>query len=114
MNIEEKTIKLAEVAGFTDIMLPMGFHQQMSDEKSKECGGRWRFEIPKYFEDLNAVHELWLSLPRVSRILVVANLADMLGLPKGEEDEIGELEEALFSATASQRCEALGKTLNLW
>jgi hypothetical protein len=50
-------IAIAEACGFTDIMWPMGFHQQMSDEKSKQCGGRWRFAIPDYCNCLNAIHE---------------------------------------------------------
>jgi hypothetical protein len=100
MNIEEKTIKLAEVAGFTDIMLPMGFHQQMSDEKSKECGGRWRFEIPKYFEDLNAVHEFEKTLTDEE-----AYEAELIRVCQATP---------IWHATAAQRCEAIGKTLNLW
>ena len=109
MNIEEKTIKLAEVAGFTDIMLPMGFHQQMSDEKSKECGGRWRFEIPKYFEDLNAVHELEKALG------FHENTSKGRKLTLKYFHFIGQVcESSKNYATAAQRCEAIGKTLNLW
>jgi hypothetical protein len=107
MNIEEKTIKLAEVAGFTDIMLPMGFHQQMSDEKSKECGGRWRFEIPKYFEDLNAVHELENSLTEIQFRTYRGVLGDIVG-------DVSFFCRKYTSATAAQRAEAIGKTLNLW
>jgi hypothetical protein len=98
MTQEEKTIKLAEAAGFTDIMLPMGFHQQMSDEKSKKCGGRWRFKIPNYFEDLNAVHELEKVVKKVwgKYVKILNSITDPA------------------CATAAQRCEAIGKTLGLW
>ena len=105
MTIEEKTIKLAEVEGFTDIMLPMGFHQQMSDEKAKECGGRWRFEIPKYFNNLNAVHELEKVLTFHEETEYVANL-----MRQYKEYPMTKA----FMASASDRCEAIGKTLNLW
>jgi len=111
MTQEEKRIKLAEAAGFTDIMLPMGFHQQMSDEKSKQCGGRWRFEIPNYFEDLNAVHELekvltdeqWLEYREELRTFSL-----------GPIRLISQWCKADIHATAAQRAEALGKTLKLW
>ena len=109
MTIEEKIIKLAEVAGFTDIMLPMGFHQQMSDEKSKKCGGRWRFAIPKYFEDLNAVHDLFKCVPQNLKpkyfAILCSQISSLITLNGYYE---------ATEATASQRCEAIGKTLNLW
>jgi len=110
MTIQDKTIKLAEVAGFTDIMLPMGFHQQMSDEKSKECGGGWRFEIPKYFEDLNAVHKLEKLLTDEQHLAFRMNLWDIT-VVVGEDDV---WDRHFISATAIQRCEAIGKTLDLW
>jgi len=98
MTQEEKRIKLAKYA----------FSQTQDQE--------WALvrPLPDYFNDLNAVHELWTSLPRVTRLIVVARLAKILKLPKKNQNEIGELEEALFSATAAKRCEALGLTLNLW
>jgi hypothetical protein len=116
MTQEEKRIKLAEAAGFTDIMLPMGFHQQMSDEKSKECGGRWRFEIPNYFEDLNAVHELeniikdhpkWIKM--LAKVIAGVPDATRAGGTKVFVDN-----SILARATAAERCEAIGKTLGLW
>lgn len=111
MTIEEKTIKLAEAAGFTDIMLPMGFHQQMSDEKAKTCGGRWRFEIPKYFEDLNAVHELEKTLTDEQWVIYRDNIRLIV---LGPIRMVSQFLKADIHATAAQRCEAIGKTLNLW
>jgi hypothetical protein len=120
MTQEEKRIKLAEAAGFTDIMLPMGFHQQMSDEKSKKCGGRWRFEIPNYFEDLNAVHELeelvWIDRYRYD---YNNNLDRVVSATpaKGHGSKVGPwFYEGTKArrATAAERCEAIGLTLNLW
>jgi hypothetical protein len=57
MTNEQINVAIAEHCGFTDIMWPTGFHQKMSDEKSKQAGGRWRFQIPDYCNDLNAMHE---------------------------------------------------------
>jgi hypothetical protein len=111
MTIQDKTIKLAEVAGFTDIMLPMGFHQQMSDEKSKECGGRWRFEIPKYFEDLNAVHEFEKLLTDEQWVIYRDNIRLIV---LGPIRMVSQFLKADIHATAAQRCEAIGKTLDLW
>jgi len=117
MTIQEKTIKLAEVAGFTDIMLPMGFHQQMSDEKSKECGGRWRFEIPKYFEDLNAAHEL----EKIVELILDSEawkldhwINEVVCGDAGIDVDPNLAVSLIRKATAEQRCEAIGKTLNLW
>jgi len=112
MTQEQKRIKLAEAAGFT---------QEEPWLDGRKCWGHKKHpkhigfeEIPDYFNDLNAVHELWASLPRATRLIVVARLADILKLPKGNQNEIGELEEALFSASAAQRATAIGLTLNLW
>lgn len=118
MNQEEKNKKLAEHFGWTDLRIAPDILQPqieiLEGRHYSYFGGLDFYEVPNYFQDLNAIHELWLFLPRVSRLLVVAKLADMINLPKGKIDEIGELEEALFSATAAQRCEAIGKTLELW
>jgi hypothetical protein len=101
MDKEKQRIKIAEACGYTDIMLPMGFHQEKSDNKSKECGGRWRFEIPNYPEDLNAMHE-------AEKVLDFNQLKDM-------EDSVNfQFGVFPFHATAAQRAEAFLRTLNLW
>ena len=103
MTEEQINIAIAERCGFTDIMWPTGFHQQMSDEKSKQAGGRWRFQIPDYYNDLNAMHE-------------AENLLD----ENGREDYWNELwnltggEFELCHATCMQRAEAFLKTINKW
>jgi len=110
MTQDEKRIKLAEAAGWKVhpkdrfIVIPPNSPHSVQP----------LFTIPDYFNDLNVVHELWASLPRATRLIVVARLADILKLPKGNQNEIGELEEALFSASAAQRATAIGLTLNLW
>ena len=108
MTQEQKRIKLAKAGGW--VYDP----QEEYPWQDPDPEGEGYYYPPDYFNDLNAVHELWLSLPRGTQLTVVGKLADMINLPKGDQDEIGELEEALFSATAAQRAEALGKTLSLW
>lgn len=109
MDKEKQRIKIAEVCGYTDIMLPMGFHQQKSDEKSKECGGRWRFEIPDYLNDLNMMHEAVKSIPQAMRpsyfaclCRVVSSRIALYGYSAATE------------ATAEQRAEAFLRILDLW
>ncbi len=104
MTNEQINITIAEHCGFTDIMWPTGFHQQMSDEKSKQAGGRWRFQIPDYCNDLNAMHEVELKCILIDSILTDRyshNLYDASDLPS-------------FSSTARQRAEAFLKTIGKW
>lgn len=110
MSPEQINVAIAEACGFSDIIGGHGFHQKMSDEKSKECGGRWRFSIPDYHTDLNAcakmekwlrgtdeqyhndpvIHERWRSYQ------------DYLTRKFG------------VSAPAPDRCEVFLKVLGLW
>jgi|688.fasta_scaffold19560_12 hypothetical protein len=114
MTDEQINIAIAEHCGFTDIMWPTGFHQKMSDEKSKQAGGRWRFQIPDCCNDLNAMHEAektmvnepsyWVKLTEV-----------VLGFEYLDFDPSNEyscLEVA--SASARQRAEAFLKTIGKW
>jgi len=100
MTTNEQRIAIAKACGFADIMLPMGFHQQLSDEKSKQCGGRWRFEIPDYLNDLNACHQM-------EKVLT----ADQWY----EYDRLMPLRDPQkMHATAAQKCNAFLRTLGLW
>lgn len=135
MTQEQKRIKLAEAEGRKwYVHLVEGAESAHPGHRFLAFPGEWmafirvreadmsepiadifdRLRLPDYFNDLNAVHELWASLPRGTRLMVVHHLAKMIKLPKGNQNETGELEEALFSASAAQRAEAIGKTLNLW
>jgi hypothetical protein len=94
MTIDEKRFKLAQYA-----------FSQIQDQK-------WSLAqaLADYFHDLNAVHELESKLTHEQHLAFRMNLWDItVGL--GEDDV---WDRHFISATAAQRCEAIGKTLNLW
>lgn len=111
MTPEQQRIAIAKACGFTDIMLPMGFHQQMSDEKSTQCGGKWRFEIPDYLNDLNACHEMekmltdrqWVQYEEEIRTVVLGGIR-----------LVSQWTKADIHATAAQKSKAFLQTLGLW
>jgi hypothetical protein len=93
MTIEEKRFKLAQHA----------FSQTQGQEWSLAQA------LADYFHDLNAVHDLEMKLPRQ------LNHIDYWQKGYGRFQTIlGELTITPYSATAAQRAEAIGKTLNLW
>jgi hypothetical protein len=111
MTQEQKRIKLAEAAGWIEI----------SDWKAAGINGKhptepWVEVIPDYFNDLNAVQELQDKLTNDQQFEFVYHLNDVLELvPLSSPASYREV--VLFSfanATAAQRFEALGLTLNLW
>jgi len=118
MKPDQQRIAIAEACGFADIMLPMGFHQQLSDEKSKQCGGRWRFEIPDYLNDLNAMHEAEKVLWDTGKAMEFTNqLVGIVCSARGFRWDKGTPDDHLMClshATAAQRAEAFLRTLNLW
>ena len=102
-------VMLAEAVGFTDITFCplMGFHQQRSDEKSKECGGRWRFAIPNYCSDLNAVASIDSKLLPDNRHRYQQFLSQVCE----QERRMAEIGWLMIVATARQRTIALILTL---
>ena len=101
MNKEQKRIKLAEAAGWKEI----------SDWKAAGINGKhptesWVEVIPDYFNDLNEVHELEKILTLSQFWSYADRLNAMVDGSKGKDSYI--------SATAAQRAEAIGLTLNLW
>jgi len=116
MTQEEKRILLAEAAGWTKV------HESWTGQK-KACipNDSQRLPLPDYFHDLNAVHELWTILIKGRDELEDKLSIELLrqigsddpsdgGRPNGSDATW-----ALASnATASQRAEALGLTLNIW
>jgi hypothetical protein len=112
MTQEEKRIKLAEVAGWKVhpkdrfIVIPPNSPHSVQPLST----------IPDYFNDLNAVRELQAKLTSDQQFEFVYQLNDALGLvPLSSPASYKEV--VLFdfaNATAAQRCEAIGKTLNLW
>ena len=97
MTQEEKRIKLAEYA----------FNQTQGQE--------WAVvkPLPDYFSDLNAVHELEKTVfntPEPWRYFHFLN-----EVVCGEDLVVSDVATGLMAtATAAQRAEALGLTLNLW
>jgi hypothetical protein len=92
-------IAIAEACGFTDIMWPMGFHQQMSDERSKLYGGKWNFQIPNYCICLNEMHEAEKYLMDESSVLY-----------KEELEKVS----CIWHSTAKQKAIAFLKAKGKW
>lgn len=120
MTQEEKRIKLAEAAGWTPT--PWGaWTQARSGIPSTECPSH--AELPDYFNDLNAVHELEKELTKDQQSTFAYKL-NMLhptaDITYPDPDMSGYRKELfaeafdLMHATAAQRAEAIGLTLNLW
>lgn len=105
MTQEEKRLKIAEACGWTHIEAetwtqgkPGGIYgYKPIRPKFDPCR---RFHIPDYFGDLNACHEMEKQLTDDQW----DKYCDRLG---------GSLRHCA-SATAAQRAEAFGLTLNLW
>lgn len=111
MTQEEKRIKLAETAGWKVhpkdrfIVIPPNSPHSVQPLST----------IPDYFNDLNAVHELEKVLAdRCKENDYWFFIRELLGFSDAQSDwdEVDHFKAV--HATAAQRCEALGKTLNLW
>ncbi len=103
MTQEQKRIKLAEAGGW----------KQLRDGRWKLNGKVERF-IPDYFNDLNAVHELEQQI-WAQQWSLRDKFCDILALIMNPVHGYRGLSASdALDATAVQRCEALGKTLNLW
>jgi len=103
MTQEEKRIKLAEAFG-------------MTGWKEARC-------LPDYFGDLNAAHELEELLTesqqsifadRLNMLHEIADLTYLNSNARGYRKALFSEAFHLIHATAAQRAEALGLTLNLW
>ena len=140
MTQQQKTIKLAEFEGwkfrkatFWEKILSLGLLRWITTTpKGQELCGYY----PRYFTDLNAVHELekvftWddISTPDPERegctyhtntkAQYQRTLADVIAKEK-EQEGMDSLKAFLFGiqesvhATAAHRAEAIGQTLKLW
>jgi hypothetical protein len=100
MTIQEKTIKLAEAAGwrlfssFDNLWAPPGHVVEY------DCDA---YPLPDYFRCLNAVNELEKILTDEDWELYQNHLESIIDPVKN-----------WIHSTAAQRCEAIGKTLGLW
>ena len=114
MTDEQINIAIAEHCGFTDILWPTGFHQQMSDEKAKQAGGRWRFPIPDYCNDLNAMHEAEknMVLEPLYWVKLVEVILGFEYLDFDPHNEFSCLEVA--TASSQQRAQAFLKAIGKW
>jgi hypothetical protein len=109
MTPKQKRIKLAEADGFIQEEPWLNGRKCWSHKNHpKHIGFE---EIPDYFNDLNAVHELekvltdeqWLEYREELRTAILGGIRLVSQWCKAD-----------LHATAAQRAEALGLTLNLW
>ena len=102
---EEKRIKLANYAGWHERLEPHGSHNATAWWHNQDRYPSYLMPVPDYFSDLNAVHELEKVLTFHQETEYVATLMRQhkdYPMTKG------------FMSAAAERCEAIGKTLNLW
>lgn len=117
MTQDQKRIKIAEARGWTP-----------HDEKEVHAAARlfnpgkwWRLPsedtiatlelLPDCFNDLNACHEMEEVLTN-DQYDVFWNILAALANRQHAARQLAN--RAFLSATAAQRCEAFGRTLNLW
>lgn len=109
MTNEDKNIKICEWLGWKRVAPMAGVQWGASATKDK----LWMFahQLPNHFTDLNAMHEAekYLQPDKIESYTeyLVPDKMDWIKYPKNAWWK-------LFHATASQRAEAFGKTLNLW
>jgi hypothetical protein len=96
---EEKIIKLAEAGGWGLFSEFKNLWAPPKHVVEYDCDA---YPLPDYFHDLNAVHEFIMAQSCEFLIRYRNTLADFCG------------SQHYHNATAAQRCEAIGKTLNLW
>jgi hypothetical protein len=117
MTQEQKRIKLAEVAGWkpypSENVGPAArfFNGDIWFRHAESYTIATPEQLPDYFNDLNAVHELESTLGEKQTRLYAFILAQVL-----DTSPTVDLDDQFLNihATAAQRAEALGKTLNLW
>jgi hypothetical protein len=109
MTQEQKRIKIAEACGWTSIYVdknkashPTGIQPRTSSASLGSADSR---EIPDYFNDLNAMHEVEKKLPSGQWTRYCQHLAELGN---------GSVRFVSVHSSAANRAEAFGKTLNLW
>lgn len=111
MTQDEKSIKIAEACGWVK---GLNRYQEEVYRLGDRC--RYKDRLPDYFNDLNAMHEAEKVLTEQQ----FQTYLDWLDVSCGGELELSAMIDgpafgfSLVHATASQRAEAFGKTLNLW
>jgi len=116
MKPEAQRIAIAKACGWTDIR-PNAYYGPVGRHPEEQREGE-RDDLPDYLNDLNAMHEVFLTLPTGSHITFGRHLQEVCGeglvgyVPSYPEDFAGLTRIA--HATSAQRAEAFLKTLNLW
>jgi len=106
MTQEEKRIKIAEACGWVDLKSQWhGYHMWKRPTGETNYGTKSDKNacLPDYFNDLNACHEMEESMTWEQGSQFNELLCDIL--PPDQH---------IYHATAEQRAEAFGKTINLW
>lgn len=128
MTQEQKRIKIAEACGATWTEDKFGNPALIMGESwLASCPSKDRLFIincPDYFNDINAMHEaekllLWSPTQECKTSCYARHLYDIID--EQTSHEVGlevldpvEVSAVLLHATAAQRAEAFGLTLNLW
>jgi hypothetical protein len=106
LSQKQKRVKLAEARGWIFKPQEFGWNFTKLDPTSYWIKYRKGEEpFPDYFNDLNACHEAETALSATQRPKYVTLLCSLTSDRDGE---------GLVFASAPQRAEALGQTLNLW
>ena len=113
MNTEEQRIAIAEACGWKQVTRDNKPEEIWENQKHplKICRGESK--IPDYLNDLNAMHDAWLTLsPFFEKEQFESELYSIVigGAEYNRNDDAG----WITNATAAQRAESFLKTLNLW
>ena len=110
MTPEQQRIAIAEFRGWTEISPRMmwGLPPNIFDEGTEHC----LRHLPNYINDLNAIHDAWLTLSTSEKEQFESELYLIVigGAEYNRNDDAG----WITNATAAQRAEAFLKTLNIW
>ena len=120
MSTEEKQIAIAEAHGWVPVKFEHAAERRAWQKEGfttpEGWTQHWLEELPDYFNDLNAMHEAEKALlsddaRKGMRAAYGNNLAKVVGFA-GDGTWIDDF--LMIHATAAQRAEAFGETLNLW
>lgn len=114
MDQDQKAILIAESQGWTNVGMAHSFVTEfMGDVPMVVCGNppgkKWR-PAPRYFSDLNAMHEAEKVLTDDQQWDWQNHIVSVLP----QRPHFKSLMFYIATATAAQRAEAYGLSLNLW
>jgi hypothetical protein len=117
MNTQEINIAIAESMGWKYIedMLPIPHGlSPVNVEQGLPDNFDYKWPIPSYTTDLNAMHEAWATLSHDDKMTFAFNLCIVMHGSYDASNLDWCRASDLIGATAAQRAEAYLKTLNLW